>query len=98
MAECVYCKAETQLYSNGVPICVQCSEVRENRRKPPNPSLEIGSMLHEELIRTTKLNGEALKEFNEVMDQFPSGLPNPDGVERIKNASIKMNLARKEMA
>jgi hypothetical protein len=32
------------------------------------------------------------------MDQFPSGLPYPDGVQRIKNASNKLNLARKAMA
>jgi hypothetical protein len=39
-----------------------------------------------------------MREFDEVLDQFPSGIPNPDGVQRIKNASNKLSMARKEMA
>jgi hypothetical protein len=29
--------------------------------------------------------------------QIPSGLPHPDGVQRIKNASGKLSIARKEL-
>ena len=31
------------------------------------------------------------------MIQSPSGLPHPDGVQRIKNASDELSIARKEM-
>jgi hypothetical protein len=31
------------------------------------------------------------------MGQFPSGLPYPDGAQRIKNASTNLTLARREM-
>ena len=33
-----------------------------------------------------------------VLDQIPSGLPQPDGAQRIKNASHALSIARKEMA
>ena len=100
MAACVYCEAETPLCVRHVPVCLKCSGERETKRKPPasTPPTEIRSILHEELVRTTKQNTEALREFDEVMGQFPSGLPHPDGVQRIKNASSKLTVARKEMA
>ena len=33
-----------------------------------------------------------------MLDQFPSGLAHPDGVQRIKNASNALTIARREMA
>jgi hypothetical protein len=97
MAECFRCKTYTQLFDNGVPICLKCTEEREVRRKPPAPSPSVRSILHEDLIAATKQNCEALREFDEAIGQFPSGLPHPDGVQRIKNASNKLTVARKEM-
>ena len=98
MAKCTDCGSETELYSSGVPICVTCSDAREAKRKPPAPSNEIRAILHEDVIRTTKRNSEALREFDEVMGQFPSGIPHPDGVQRIKIVSNALSIARKEMA
>ena len=40
---------------------------------------------------------EATREFDEVMGQFPSGLPYPDGTQRIHNASNKLTIARREL-
>jgi hypothetical protein len=43
MVECAFCGAETQLYQNGVPVCVKCSEDFErvvkklSERKPEPP-------------------------------------------------------------
>ena len=35
MVKCVYCKEETELYQNGVPICLRCAEIQaELKRKP----------------------------------------------------------------
>ena len=98
MAKCSNCGSETGLYSNGAPICLKCAELWETKRKPPTPSLEIRSMLHCELIRATKRAEEATREFNTVVGQFPSGLPEPDGAQQIKNASDVLAIARKEMA
>jgi hypothetical protein len=98
MAKCSNCGSETGLYSNGAPICLKCAGLWETKRKPSAPSLEIRSILHCELISATRRAVEATREFNDVVGQFPSGLPHPDGVQRIKNASNKLTVARKEMA
>jgi hypothetical protein len=34
MAECAFCKAETELYDGGSPICKNCADARETKRKP----------------------------------------------------------------
>ena len=36
MAKCVYCGAETQLYSSGVPVCLACAEDPDAGRKLPS--------------------------------------------------------------
>jgi hypothetical protein len=33
MAKCRYCGAETQLYEMGIPICPECADSPERRRK-----------------------------------------------------------------
>src|SRR4051812_22126911 len=97
MAACAYCRADTQLKVEGVAICRKCSDERENKRTPPNPSPEIRSMLQRELIRATNLNNEALKEFHEAIGKSSSGLPERDGMQRIMNASNKLNVTRNAM-
>jgi len=34
MAMCHQCGAETQTYSNGVPICISCSDTSASKPKP----------------------------------------------------------------
>jgi hypothetical protein len=98
MAQCAYCKAETELFYGGVPTCLKCSEGHRIKPKSSTAAQEIRTILLQELQRATKRNGEAIREFEAVIDQFPSGLPHPDGVQRIKNASNALSIARKEMA
>jgi len=38
MAECTYCGSETELYSNGAPICLKCSDEWDGKRKPDDGS------------------------------------------------------------
>src|SRR5436305_903372 len=98
MAQCAYCKAETEMYVGGdVPICVECSDAQEAKRKPPAPSQDIRTKLFQDLLGATVRSSEAIREFDEVTGQFRSGLPHPDGVQCIKNASEKLSTARKEM-
>jgi hypothetical protein len=98
MAQCAHCKTETDLFDNGVPICLECSEEGSIKRKPNATVQEIRTILLQELQRATKRNSEAIREFEAVIDQFPSGLPHPDGVQRIKTASNALSITRKEMA
>jgi len=97
MAECIYCKAETQLFVSSIPVCLKCSEERETQRKPPKGERDARSALLQDILEATFRRNEANREFEDVMDQFPSGLPHPDGSQRIKNASAKLSTARKEM-
>jgi hypothetical protein len=97
MAQCVYCKAETELFDNGTPICIECSEARDTKRKPPATESEIRTPLKDGLVKATARANEACESFNAVMGQFPSGLPHPDGTQRIHNASRELSTARKEM-
>jgi hypothetical protein len=99
MAECVYCKAETQLFISNVPVCPKCSgerEVKPVEFKSPQTEQEIRSSLLHDLLRATSKMNEAKQEFETTMDR-PSGLPPPDGSQRIRNASTRLSVARKEM-
>ena len=98
MAECAYCKAETQLYDRDVPTCTQCAEARDGSpRKPPTTEQNIRNRLLQELAEATARTSQAAREFEAVMGQFPSGLPHPDGRRRIKSASLDLAAARKEL-
>ena len=97
MAQCAFCRAETELYDGGdVPICVECSDAREAKRKPPATE-QIRRFLIQEGIEATARASAALGEFNEVMDQFPGGLLDPDRSRRVQTASRKLIAARKEL-
>src|ERR1700758_1855560 len=98
MAQCAHCNTETYLYHRGVPICIKCSDLWEAKRKPPDATQDIRSTLFQDLLGATARNRDAMRHFDEVTGQFPSGLPHPDGVQRIKNASNAISAARKEMA
>lgn len=95
MAQCVYCTADTNLYHGSVPICVRCANERE--AQPPATTQQIRNALLQDVLKATAQNNEATTQFDSVMGQYPSGLPHPDGAQRIKNASTNLILARREM-
>jgi hypothetical protein len=96
MADCIFCKAQTELDDNGVQICRNCSDAGPNR-KPPATDQQIRSTLLQDILELTARVNEANREFEAIIGQVPSGLPHPDGVQRIKNASNKLSTARKEL-
>jgi hypothetical protein len=71
------------LYGDGAPICPGCL-VRE--------------ALTQEVLENTAKKGEAFRKFEETILRVPSGLPHPDGAQRIRHASNDLTFARKEMA
>ena len=83
MALCVYCKTETELYSNGRPICIPC----DNKT----------AALVRDLADATMQADAASDEFQAVVTEIPSGMPHPDGVLRIKNVSHRLSTARDQM-
>ncbi len=95
MAQCMYCKAETEMYAGGdVPICVECSDALEARRKPP---ANVRDALVQSVAKTTARANAASEAFSSIMGQFPGGLPYADSAQRIHSASRELSVARKEM-
>ena len=96
MATCTRCSTqETQLFQNGVPICLDCVD-GGTKRKPPATDQEIRANLLQDVIELTARNEEATEEFEAATDKI-SGSPRPDGVQRIKDASTKLATARQEL-
>lgn len=99
MAACTYCGAETQLYENGVPICLKCSDEWDSKakKKPPASGQSIRSILVREIAEATARVNRASQAFFEVMGKIPSGFPHPDGAQHIHNASRELATARKDL-
>src|ERR1700676_1874224 len=64
--------------------------------KPLTTQQQIRTTLYQDVLQATARNNEATREFEAVMGRLPSGLPHPDGAQRIKNASSSLAVARKE--
>ena len=98
MAKCGYCGSETELCNGGLPICLKCSDERENKpKKPPAISKSIQTILVDEIVEATARANRASRDFLEVMGHIPTGFPHPDGSQRIHNASRELSMARKDL-
>ena len=97
MAECAYCKTETYLYDGGVPICLECADAREAKRKPPEIERQVRTILIQDLTEATARAHASSEAFSAIMTDVPSALPHPDGTQRIHNSSRELSAARKEM-
>jgi hypothetical protein len=86
------------MYEGGdIPICIQCSDARKTRRAPLGLEHEIRNILHRDFVTAAERAREATESFDAATQEIPSGIPNPDGVQRIHSASRKVSLARIEM-
>ena len=72
-------------------------ELDENSA-PTCPGCAVREKLIQEVLEATAHKVEAFRKFDAIMLTIPSGLPQPNGVQRIKNASNELSIARKEMA
>jgi hypothetical protein len=100
MASCAHCKTEeTQLYENGVPICLKCAAIRDRQvsRSSPTAGGDIRIALVEDLLKTTAQFDVASREFSTALRDIPGWPPQPDGTQHIKNISHKLTAARKDM-
>jgi hypothetical protein len=89
MAQCAYCKAETQLYFANVPVCIKCGDAR-------SPERTRASLLQNVTDATMRAD-VASEAFQKVVEEIPSGMPHSDGAQRIKNVSRQLSKARDEM-
>ena len=91
-SQCPDCGAETEPDEKGVPICITCS-----KRKVAATPQSIRSILQQELTWATERAAIASAEFLAVTRKVPSGLPHPDGVQRIRNVSHELAFARAQL-
>jgi hypothetical protein len=98
MAQCARCNTETYLYDGGVPICIKCSDLWEAQRKPPGIENKIHDALKDELAVATEQAVQATEAFLWATLEIPSGLPHPDGIQRIRKASVDVSQARGRMS
>jgi hypothetical protein len=90
MALCSFCEAETQLFVNGFPLCPHCADAKPTNR-------QIKDRLERDLADATLAAESAFTEFQAVTAHIPSGIPHPDGTQRIHNASRRMKVARDDL-
>jgi len=58
---------------------------------------EIHKRLTEDLEKARAQSKAASDAFNEVLKETPSGLPHPDGTQRIRNASVEKAAAHSRL-
>jgi hypothetical protein len=97
VAYCVYCGADTELYAGGVPACGKCSGESAGRLEKLPIERKVLSTLHREILASTARAHAASKALIAIMGDIPSGLPHPDGSQRIQNASRVLSTARSEV-
>ena len=94
MAQCAQCRAEeTNTYLNGSPICLHCA----GRLQSKADHASIEGTLIQALADASARAAAAHAEFSAAVGDIPSGLPFPDGTQRISNASSKLRAARDDM-
>ena len=97
MAECVYCKAETELFDSGTPVCPKCSEPPRNQAKTPMSDAEIRNILNLEFQGAQDRARAAIAAFDAVTSEISPNPPTQDGEKRVYRASREVTVARMEM-
>lgn len=78
-------------------LAADVSQPKTGSYKPP-PTLEkVRNQLQQELKDATERAATASAAFLAVTSQVPSGLPHPDGTQRIRNISHELAFARTEL-
>ena len=97
MAKCIHCGSETELFDNGVPVCVKCANEREGNSKSRTPERQVRTVLTEQLAEASARARQAAETFTAVISAIPSATPHPDGAQRIQNASREVSISRAQM-
>jgi hypothetical protein len=97
MADCAYCKIETELYENGTPICVVCARAKAVNPRLSSAESQIRLKLLQEVRQATNRVNALTESFSTIIKDIPSDVPHPDGALRITKASRELSTAREEM-
>lgn len=95
MEECIVCRTRTFVHVGAIPVCISCLE--NPTIMPPRTEQEVRAVLVKRIIDTTVRASAASETFISLTSQLPSGLPHPDGAQRIKAVANELSIARKEL-
>ena len=98
MAQCAQCYTETELTLDGTMLCPKCTEEREESRKVSGLRSSIRAILLQEVEAAAETARRASRAFLKITAYPSSGLPHPDGSQRIQNASRVLSNARRRLA
>lgn len=94
MIICAFCESEAGVAIDGVPLCKECSGRPESEIRELKADRQIRAALHREILASTARAHAASEALSAIMGDIPSGLPQPDGCQRIQNAAYALSAAR----
>jgi hypothetical protein len=84
-----------------MPLCAKCTEAMDAMQPPPKRAPlhkdYVRRILLLEVAETTARANTAAAEFKGVIGSIPTGIPHPDGTQRIHQAAHNLSNARKDM-
>lgn len=97
MTICAFCESEAELAIDGVSLCKECAGKPEHEIGKLKTDREIRAALQREILASTARAHAASEHLGAIMSDIPSGLPQPDGSQRIQNAAHALAAARNEV-
>lgn len=95
MARCSYCGRETELHQGGVPTCAVCCEWLASEKLIARSA---HSRLVEDLAEAKAQLDSVTRTHDQVIGDIPSGLPHPDGAQRIHSISHELSIDQERLA
>ena len=84
-----------------MPLCVECAEALDAKQPSPRRATlhkdHVRRILLLEVAESSARANEAAAEFKAIINSIPTGIPQPDGAQRIHQASHHLSNARKDM-
>ncbi|SRR5579885_3033864 len=87
MAVCSICGDQTELFVNGTPLCLLCSDGSRESILRRLEAAENAAFEQSQYVT---------RAFNEIVSDVPSGLPHPDGVEGVERARREVKHAQEK--
>jgi hypothetical protein len=94
---CAFCESEAELAIDGVSLCKECGGKPAHEIGKLKTDREIRAALEREILASTARAHAASGVLGAIMRDIPSGLPQPDGSQRIQNAAHALAAARNEV-
>jgi hypothetical protein len=94
---CAFCELEADLAIEGVPLCEACSGKPESEIGRLKTDRQVRARLQRDILASTARAHPASEALSAIMGNIPSGLPQPDGSQRIQNAAHALAAARNEV-